>query len=107
MQFTGIRKISAEETRLLRQKILRPHQTVESLAFPGDDDPTTAHIGYFSEGMLVGTVTIYPKAAPNENDSVGWQLRGMAVDKGLQGKGYGKALVLACLDHVKNSGGQY
>lgn len=77
-----------EAIRALRGRVLYPGLTPERRTYAGDDDPATIHIGAFTpEQNLVGLCSLFPR--PDGS----LQLRGMAVDSGLQGTGVG-ALVL-------------
>ena len=70
--------------RVLREPLGLPRGT-ERIA--QDDDAATVHIGAFTaEGQLVGAATLI------END--GLQLRAMAVEPTLQGKGVGAAILV-------------
>ncbi len=99
-----IQAICAVDTRPLRQKVLRPHQQLDELNFPGDDDLSTLHLGLFINDELVGIASIYREAMPGrEEDVCAWRLRGMAIAPELQGRGYGSKLLNACVQHVKQS----
>ncbi|MFI4861035.1 MAG: GNAT family N-acetyltransferase [Phycisphaerales bacterium JB063] len=95
-----IQPIPAQHTHALRHRVLRPHQPLDEMAYPGDDDPGTIHLGVFTtQTQIVGIVSLYhepisPHAGlpPKPGD---WRLRGMAVDTAHQGRGYGKQLVKA------------
>lgn len=108
------RPISPEQTHPLRRAILRPHQTLAEMVYPHDDEPTTVHFGSFvaddTGERLCGIVTLAINPHSSEHapglDAPGldaaWQLRGMATTPEVRGLGAGKALVLACFDHVKH-----
>ena len=104
-----IRPITAEQTRPLRHKILRPHLPFETTAYPNDYDNDTLHVGAFVENDLVGVATVFRAVMPIKQDGIvsntSWQLRGMAVKEEMRGKGYGAALVRACIDHIAQQGG--
>jgi ribosomal protein S18 acetylase RimI-like enzyme len=110
-----VRPIAAADTRLLRHKILRPHQAPEELVYAGDDDAESLHLGTFLDGDLVGVATVVPMAAPDRlgmPDRPGerpgeraWQLRGMAVMPEFRGRGFGAAMVKGCMAHVARRGG--
>ncbi len=100
-----IRRISAAETRPLRQAILRPHQPVEQLVYPGDDSPDAAHFGAVLDGDLVGIGSIYREPPHGETNDGAWRLRGMAVAPQLHRKGIGSLLLHACVDHARQHGG--
>ena len=62
---TEIRVISAEETRPVRQRVLRPHQRPKELVYPGDDDHDTFHLGaYGDDGTLLAILSMYRHAQP-------------------------------------------
>ncbi|HSU54561.1 MAG TPA: GNAT family N-acetyltransferase [Candidatus Dormibacteraeota bacterium] len=69
--------------------------------FPGDDAPTTRHLGVFEAGILVGIASLYVGALPEESECNALQLRGMAVAPEQQGRGLGRALVHACINEAQ------
>ena len=81
-----IKRISPEQTYLLRREILRKNLPQESHEFNGDFDDQTFHLGYFVEDRIVGIITVL------QNGEIA-QIRGMAVSEDYQGKGIGKKLV--------------
>jgi GNAT superfamily N-acetyltransferase len=104
MESPDIRPISAAETRPLRQRILRPHQTLAELVHAGDDAPDTLHVGAFIGAQLVGVASIHREAPPGAVGEM-WRLRGMAVEASERRRGCGRALVAACLAHATRHGG--
>lgn len=102
-----IRAITAAETRPLRQQVLRPQQRVEELVFGCDAHPEALHLGAFHRGQLVGITSVAPEPMPGGADADGvWQMRGMAVLPGAQGQGVGRAIVEACLAHLRSKAAQ-
>lgn len=69
MTITTICPVTTAETRPIRHAVLRPHQSLARLAFPGDDAPDTLHIGIFLNNQLVGITSIACKQFPNEQTS--------------------------------------
>lgn len=102
-----IEPISAEATRPLRQRVLRPHQTIEQLEYPGDDAPDTLHLGAFKKHTLVGITSIYHEAPPGMEDAGSWRLRGVATVPEVRGEGYGERLLCAAIAYVAAQGGTY
>lgn len=100
-----LRRITAEETRPLRQRVLRPHQPPEAMVYPGDDHPDTLHLGAYMGEQQVGVASLYREAPPGEVDPAAWRLRGMAVAPELQGAGFGRALLERCVEHATEQGG--
>ncbi|OHV35299.1 hypothetical protein BCD49_05010 [Pseudofrankia sp. EUN1h] len=99
-----LERVGAEVTLPLRQRVLRPHQTVRDVAFPGDDEPDSAHVvAVLADGTVVGTVSVLREAAPW--GAAGWRLRGMATDEAMRGRGIGARLFAAVVGHVRDQGG--
>jgi len=101
-------RVTAEETYPLRQQVLRPHQSIAEVGFPGEDDPATAHFAQRDQGdqrdgdgQIVGIVTVLRQDPdPPITDATWWRLRGMATAVDQRGQGVGMALVQAALAHV-------
>lgn len=106
-----VRPVSADDTRLLRHRVLRPHQAPEELVYPGDGDPDSLHVGAFAEGAMVGVASVVRRPMPGGlagEAGAGpgaWQLRGMATLPDFRGRGMGAELLRACIGHVARSGG--
>ncbi|AWA28867.1 GNAT family N-acetyltransferase [Flavobacterium magnum] len=100
-----IRQITAEETYIVRQEVLRKGQPPESCRFDGDELPTTVHLGLFDNGMLAGIVTVLDHGNPVFGTGKAFQLRGMAVRTTHQMKGFGAALLSGAEAFVKTEGG--
>jgi len=100
-----IRPITAEATRPLRGKVLRPHQPAAALIYPGDDDPRAVHVGAFRDGALIGIASFAPEAFPRHADAASpFRLRGMATEAGLRGLGIGAAVLEAGLTLARGHG---
>jgi len=105
MGIAYIRHITPTEARPIRHQVLRPGQPVETVMFPGDDDPTTVHYGAALRGELIGIVSLFHQK-PDWTNEDSWMMRGMATIPDYQGKGYGEALVQRCIEHAKHKGGK-
>jgi len=99
--------VAAPETFALRQRVLRPHQTPDEMALPGDDDPETAHFAARPpDGTVVGTASVRRQAPPwDPGDAGAWRLRGMATAPEMRGMGVGARILGAVVDHVAGRGG--
>jgi hypothetical protein len=65
--------VPAAVTFPLRQRVLRPHESVERLALPGDDAPDTCHVvARTPRGHVVGTANVRREPPPWEPDAVDW-----------------------------------
>ena len=108
-----IRRVGPDVTRPLRRAILRPHQTLAEMVYPGDDAPTTAHFAALAGERVVGSASIYREPPPDRflaglppgsEPARAWRLRAMAVSEDLRGRGVGAALLAACADHARANG---
>lgn len=107
---SDVRAIAAEETHELRRRVLRPHQSIAQMVYPGDDAPDARHFGAFLDGALVGIASIYREddvEASGQARAGGFRLRGMATLDEVRGRGFGAALLRACLEHAARSGAHY
>ena len=103
---TEIRRITSEDAILVRWPILRSGLPRESAAFDGDEDSATVHLGGFHANRLAGVASIYRATFPPQPDlKETWQLRGMATLPEVRGLGLGRALLEACEQTARTSGG--
>lgn len=101
-----VERVASEVVRPLRQKVLRPNQTLTELVYAGDDAPGAAHFAAFGEGgQVIGIASITPEPHPHDPAPGDWRIRGMATDPDAgRGVGAGGALLRACLDWARASG---
>ena len=102
-----IRRISAQEARPLRAAVLRPNRPLADSIYPTDDDAETLHMGGYVDGELVTVATVFPDPLPESGMSDGraWRLRGMGTRPDMQHRGYGRAVLEKCIEHVRAEGG--
>lgn len=88
-----VREIAAEETLLLRQKVLKPFLHSSDCGNPGDDDPSTFHLGLYQSKKLISICTFLNE--PHVSFAAGnpYRLRGMATDPHYQGQAFGQLLL--------------
>jgi GNAT superfamily N-acetyltransferase len=106
MENHDIRPVRAEDTRALRHTVLRPHQPPETLVYPGDDHPLALHAGAFDRDELVGVASVTPEEYAPLPGLAAWRLRGMAILPRAQRRGYGAALIQACIGYIQSQGGE-
>jgi GNAT superfamily N-acetyltransferase len=103
-----IRRVDPVLTRPVRRQVLRPHQTLEELIVPGEDDPEAGWFAAYDTqvagDVVIGTAGVFPEDRP-ETGPGGWRLRAMAATT--PGAGVGTALLEACLAHAGERGGRY
>ncbi|MFO0548669.1 MAG: GNAT family N-acetyltransferase [Polyangiaceae bacterium] len=95
------RRGEAKDVLDLRARVLRPGRPASDAHFAGDELATTEHWLLEDEaGAIVAVTTLMLAALPDApaSDVETWQLRGMAVEPALQGRGAGSALLMAALD---------
>jgi len=92
-----VRPISLEQTRALRQAVLRPHEPVEQMA--SSETVDTIALGAFAGDELVAVGMIAPDGEPG-----GWRIRGMATAPAARGRGAGSAVLDALIEHARSQG---
>ena len=94
-----IRIISLEETYQIRKEVLRKNIDLP-YTFNGDLEKETIHLGLYLNNNLTGVVS-FMKSTHKDLKGEQYQLRGMAILHELQGKGYGKILILNGIEKLK------
>lgn len=112
-----VERVPAATVRPLRTQILRPTWTNRLATYP-EDETVAVHLGAFVAGDEAphGVGTIYPEAPPSTlSDEIprwayapgaSWRLRGMATSDAARGTGLGRAVLEACFEVVRESGGR-
>jgi len=93
----SVRTVPLEQTRALRQAVLRPHQTVEEMA--ADEPPGAVGFGAFDAEALVAVGLVGP-----DGGAGAWRVRGMATEAGARGRGAGAAVLDALVRHAAGHG---
>ncbi|MEG1527941.1 MAG: GNAT family N-acetyltransferase [Clostridia bacterium] len=96
MDIINMRLVEVCEIYNLRHKLLCPEESLLAVNFIGDDYPTTLHVGLFIGDLLVGCASLMLSSNQTFDFSPQFQLRGMAIEKEYQHKGYGQALIKYC-----------
>jgi len=86
-----------QETRPLRQAVLRPHMSVEEMT--ESEPPDAAAFGAFQDGDLVAVGLVGP-----EGEAGQWRVRGMASAPAQRRRGAGAAVLDALLEHARAQG---
>ncbi len=90
--YISIRTITSKETHSVRHPVLREGRPIEDCVFANDDDPETFHLGLFIDNEILAVVTYIKNKYPDLKGSQ-YQLRGMAVLKSYQKRGFGNLLI--------------
>jgi GNAT superfamily N-acetyltransferase len=92
-----VRPVDPAQTRELRQRVLRPHESLEELA--SHEPPGVHAVGAFDGDELVAVGFVCPDGEPGE-----WRVRGMATKPELRGRGAGSAILAALVEHARAQG---
>jgi len=101
----SVRAITPRQVRELRHAVLRPFDAPEKLVYAGDDAGDTLHAGAFDGEDFVGIASVCREPMAGSTDAGQWRLRGMATVPGVRGRGFGRALLESCFDHIRAHGG--
>jgi GNAT superfamily N-acetyltransferase len=99
---TEIREISALDTYLVRNAVLRKGKPIETCIFQGDNLSSTKHFGIFTD-RLVGIISLFENSSPIFDDPCQIQIRGMAILEDYQGLGLGEKLIESCEEYLMKS----
>ncbi len=98
-------EIDAEATHDLRRRVLRDDRPGADVHFPEDDTPGTFHLAAVTEeGTVLAVASFTPEDTPHRPTSRCVRVRGMAVERGVQGTGVGRLLLQAAMDHLRSQG---
>lgn len=100
-RLVAVGPVPAEETRQLRQQILRPHQTLDELA--AEEDPVAIWLAAITEDLVVGTVSVAPEPSPDEEAGTPFRLRAMATIPEFRSRGLGQVLLDAAVAEAARS----
>lgn len=99
-----VRQVDAGELLALRRKVLRGNDPSKDVTNPLDGEATSWHFGGFLGSRLVASASFFLTTPPVHPELVSYQLRYMAVDDDVQGRGYG-ARVLAVAERALRAAG--
>jgi len=95
-------RISAAETHDLRRRVLRTGDPAAAVEWVGDDDTGTFHLGIRDRaGVVVAVSTWMHRPDPVDPAVQATQLRGMATDPALEGRGLGSRLLEAGIERCR------
>jgi GNAT superfamily N-acetyltransferase len=92
-----VRPVGVDQTRPLRQAVLRPHQTVGEMA--SSEPPAAWAVGAFEAEELVAVGLVGPDGEPGS-----WRVRGMATAAHARRRGAGTAVLAALVEHARGRG---
>lgn len=74
-----VKNIDGSETYVLRQKILRPSQTLADCKYPSDYETDSFHLGAFINDKLISIASFSKEIYPDLPTGIHYRLRGMAT----------------------------
>lgn len=89
-----IERVRPEALHDLRRRVLRGGNPALSVHDPRDGDPTSRHFGGFEGQRIVVSASFYQALAPVNPQLNSCQLRYMATDFDVQGRGYGARVLV-------------
>ncbi|ABS20933.1 GNAT family N-acetyltransferase [Bacillus cytotoxicus] len=88
-----VKHIDASETYELRQKILRPKQTIEDCKYPSDYESSSFHLGAFLHDKLISIASFSKESSPYLSGRLHYRLRGMATLTNFRKQHAGSSLI--------------
>ena len=93
-------RVAAVELYDLRRRVLRNNDPAANVVNAADEDRATRHFAGFVDGELLVSASFFADA----DDSDVYQLRYMATDPRVQGRGYGAGVLAAAERHLSSEG---
>lgn len=99
-----VARVSADQLHELRRRVLRNDDAALYQPDSRDEDETSFHYGGFVGPRLVVSASFFPSASPINSSLVTYQLRYMATDFDVQGRGYGARVLAFAEDDLRALG---
>ncbi len=102
----AVESVEAAALYDLRRRILRGGNRNVSVDFEYDNAPTAQHFAGVLNGRIVVSASFFLASAPIRPELVSYQLRFMAVDDDVQGRGYGTLVLDAATAALRDLGAE-
>lgn len=89
-----IKEIAPEDTYNIRQKVLRPTQSIEDCKYESDVFKRSFHLGAFEDDKLISVASFLQENNPAFEEVNQYRLNGMATLEAYRGKEAGSKLLL-------------
>lgn len=99
-----VERVQARELDALRQRVLRNDDPLLYHPDIRDNEPSSLHFGGFLGDRLVVSASFFPSAPPMNPSLTTYQLRYMATDFDVQGRGYGALVLQFAEDDLRERG---
>ena len=101
-----LKRITAQEARPHRQEISRKGQPPSALTYAKDDNLETMHFAIAEGDEILAVASLEYDPFPLNGESA-WRMRGVGTYAKARGRGYGKMLTQASIDHALSQGAKY
>jgi GNAT superfamily N-acetyltransferase len=101
-----VRPVEAQDLLDLRRRVLRADEPDSSVEDTRDRHDSSRHFGGFLDDSIVASASWYLSVPPINPELMSYQLRYMAIDFDVQGRGYGAAVVETALAELRTMGVQ-
>ena len=99
-----VERVSADQLHELRRRVLRDDDASLYHPDPRDEEVTSVHFGGFVGTRLVVSASFFPSSPPMNPSLTSYQLRYMATDFEVQGRGYGARVLEAAEEALRTMG---
>ena len=99
-----VERVSADQLQALRRRVLRNDDPAIYHPDPRDEEETSLHYGGLLGTRVVVSASFFPSAPPMNASLNTFQLRYMATDFDVQGRGYGAGVLEIAEDDLRSLG---
>lgn len=101
-----MRRVVASQLHDLRRRVLRADNPESSVEDTRDDESEAVHFGGFLGDRLVASASWFVSDPPMNKELRSYQLRYMAIDFDVQGRGYGAKVLTTAIGELRGRGAQ-
>jgi GNAT superfamily N-acetyltransferase len=101
-----VERVASSELHDLRRRVLRDDDATLYHPDARDDDVTSIHFGGLLGDRFVVSASFFPSSPPMNPTLVTYQLRYMATDFDVQGRGYGALVLAVAEDELRRLGAE-
>ena len=102
-----IKKVSAQQIRILRHKVLRQGKPFSTTTYQRDNYKETFHLAFMKDSEPISCATFYPEKSSLISSTKAYRLRGMATLEEHRKKGYGKKIMSKAIEEIKKRKGNF
>lgn len=99
-----VERVSAQQLHELRRRVLRDDDPAIYRPDPRDEEETSIHYAGFLGDRVVVSASFFPSAPPMNASLNTYQLRYMATDFDVQGRGYGARVLAVAEEDLRAQG---